>query len=131
MRYPCFIAGQREKDDNYIFTISQWYPRLCVYSDVTGWQNKQFTGRGEFALTFGNFEVNMTLPDDYVVGSTGECQNYEQMLTKEQFGRWKKAQTGTEPVEVVTESHAAPEGAEERTWHPATTSRVMRMIQHA
>ncbi len=91
-----------EKDDNYIFTISQWYPRLCVYSDVTGWQNKQFTGRGEFALTFGNFKVSMTLPEDYVVASTGECQNYDKMLTKEQFARWQKAQAAKDPVEIVT-----------------------------
>lgn len=91
-----------EKDGNYIFTISQWYPRLCVYSDMEGWQNKQFTGRGEFALTFGNFVVKMTLPDDYVVGSTGECLNYPSLLTPAQLERWKKAQTATEPLEIVT-----------------------------
>ncbi|MBI5914319.1 MAG: M1 family metallopeptidase [Bacteroidetes bacterium] len=91
-----------EKDDNYIFTISQWYPRLCVYSDVTGWQNKQFTGRGEFALTFGNFNVKMTLPEDYMIGSTGECQNYDKLLTPTQLKRWKQAQTATDPVEIVT-----------------------------
>ncbi|MEZ4958424.1 MAG: M1 family metallopeptidase [Saprospiraceae bacterium] len=91
-----------EKDGNYIFTISQWYPRLCVYSDVTGWQNHQFTGRGEFALTFGDFQVRMTLPDDYVVASTGVCQNYEKMLTPTQYKRWQQAQTAKEPLEIVT-----------------------------
>jgi hypothetical protein len=91
-----------EKDGNYLFTITQWYPRLCVYSDVEGWQNKQFTGRGEFALTFGNFVVKMTLPDDFVVGSTGECLNYEAMLTPAQLARWRQAQTAKEPVEIVT-----------------------------
>jgi hypothetical protein len=91
-----------EKDGNYIFTISQWYPRLCVYSDMEGWQNKQFTGRGEFALTFGNFVVKMTLPDDYVVGSTGECLNYSSLLTPSQLERWKQAQTAKEPLEIVT-----------------------------
>ena len=64
------------EDGNYLFTMAQWYPRLCVYSDFQGWQNHQFTGRGEFALTFGNFKVQMTVPADHVVGSTGECQNY-------------------------------------------------------
>ncbi len=68
------------EDGNYIFTIAQWYPRLCVYSDFQGWQNQQFTGRGEFALTFGNFKVQMTVPADHVVGATGECQNYQQVL---------------------------------------------------
>ena len=91
-----------EKDGNYIFTISQWYPRLCVYSDVEGWQNKQFTGRGEFALTFGNFVVKMTLPDDYVVGSTGECLNYPSMLSPAQLERWNQARNAKEPIEIVT-----------------------------
>lgn len=91
-----------EKDENYLFTISQWYPRLCVYDDITGWQNKQFTGRGEFALSFGNFMVKMTLPDDYMVGSTGECLNYAAVLSPEQLARWQQAQQAAEPLEIVT-----------------------------
>lgn len=91
-----------EKEDNYIFTITQWYPRLCVFSDVEGWQNKQFTGRGEFALTFGNFIVKMTVPEDHVVGSTGECLNYSTILTPNQLERWEKAKTAEEPIEIVT-----------------------------
>ena len=87
---------------NYIFTMTQWYPRLCVYSDFQGWQNHQFTGRGEFALTFGNFKVQMTVPADHVVGATGECQNYAQVLSPAQLARWQKAQTGKEVLEIVT-----------------------------
>lgn len=90
------------EDGNYLFTMAQWYPRLCVYSDFQGWQNHQFTGRGEFALTFGNFKVQMTVPADHVIGSTGECLNYQQTLTPAQYARWQKAQTSKEPVEVVT-----------------------------
>ena len=89
-------------DGNHLFTITQWYPRLCVYSDFQGWQNHQFTGRGEFALTFGNFKVQMTVPADHIIGATGECTNYQQVLTPAQFARWQKAQTAKEPVEVVT-----------------------------
>ena len=89
-------------NNNYIFTMAQWYPRLCVYSDFKGWQNHQFTGRGEFALTFGNFKVQMTVPADHVIGSTGECQNYAQVLTPAQMARWQKAQTAKEPIEIVT-----------------------------
>ena len=63
------------EDKNYLYTITQWYPRLAVYSDFQGWQNHQFTGRGEFALTFGNFHVSMNVPADHIVGATGECQN--------------------------------------------------------
>lgn len=94
------------EDGNHLFTMAQWYPRLCVYSDFKGWQNHQFTGRGEFALTFGNFKVQMTVPADHVVGSTGECLNYAANLTSAQLGRWKRAQTSKEPVEIVTLSEA-------------------------
>ena len=90
------------EDGNHVFTIAQWYPRLCVYSDFQGWQNHQFTGRGEFALTFGNFKVQMTVPADHVVGATGVCQNYEQVLSATAKARWQKAQTTKEPVEIVT-----------------------------
>ncbi|SEW54800.1 M1 family metallopeptidase [Chitinophaga arvensicola] len=90
------------EDKNYLYTISQWYPRLAVYSDFQGWQNKQFTGRGEFALTFGNFRVRMTVPSDHVVGATGECQNYREVLSPAQFQRWQQAQNSKEPVEVVS-----------------------------
>ena len=92
--------------DDDIYTISQWYPRLCVYSDFQGWQNTQFTGRGEFALTFGNFKVQMTVPADHVVGSTGEGQNYAQVLSPTELARWQKAQTTKEPIEIVTLTEA-------------------------
>lgn len=94
------------EDGNHLFTIAQWYPRLCVYSDFQGWQHQQFTGRGEFALTFGNFNVRMTVPADHVIGSTGECQNYKETLTPSQFQRWQKAQTAKEPLEIVTLNEA-------------------------
>jgi len=94
------------EDGNYLFTMTQWYPRLCVYSDFQGWQNNQFTGRGEFALTFGNFKVQMTVPADHVIGATGECQNYQQVLTPTQFTRWQQAQAAKEPIEIVTLAEA-------------------------
>ena len=91
------------EDGNYIFTMTQWYPRLCVYSDFQGWQHHQFTGRGEFALTFGNYKVAITVPGDHVVMATGQGQNYPAVLSPAQLARWNKAQTSfTEPVEVVT-----------------------------
>ena len=108
------------EDGNYLFTITQWYPRLCVYSDFQGWQNNQFTGRGEFALTFGNFKVQMTVPADYVIGATGECQNYQQVLNPVQFARWQKAQTTKEPIEIVTleeaKATALKKSKQEKTW---------------
>ncbi|MCX6204099.1 MAG: M1 family metallopeptidase [Bacteroidetes bacterium] len=90
------------EDGNYLFTMSQWYPRLCVYADFQGWQNHQFTGRGEFTLTFGNYKVAITVPSDHVVLATGQGQNYPAILSAAQLARWNKAQTATEPIEIVT-----------------------------
>ena len=108
------------EDGNYLFTMTQWYPRLCVYSDFQGWQNHQFTGRGEFALTFGNFKVQMTVPADHVIGATGECQNYQQVLSPARYARWQKAQTVKEPLQIVTldEAKAAEKvkSKQKKTW---------------
>ncbi|MEI7627508.1 MAG: M1 family metallopeptidase [Bacteroidota bacterium] len=90
------------EDGNAFFTMAQWYPRLCVYSDFQGWQNHQFTGRGEFALTFGNYNVSMTVPADHTILSTGEGQNYAQVLSPAQLARWTQANNAKEPVEIVT-----------------------------
>ncbi len=106
-------------DGNYLFTMTQWYPRLCVYSDFQGWQNHQFTGRGEFALTFGNFHVQMTVPADHVVGGTGECINYAGVLTPGQLARYNQAKTSNVPVEIVTLDEA-----KNRETHPSTAKKT-------
>lgn len=95
-----------EKDKNYLYTIAQWFPRMCVYNDVTGWQNKQFLGRGEFTLPFGDYEVNITVPIDHIVGATGELQNATQILSAKQRERFAKAATANEPVLIVTQDEA-------------------------
>ena len=95
-----------EKDKNYLYTIAQWFPRMCVYNDVTGWQNKQFLGRGEFTLPFGDYEVNITVPIDHIVGATGELQNATQILSAKQRERFTKAATANEPVLIVTQDEA-------------------------
>lgn len=108
------------EDGNYLFTMTQWYPRMCVYSDFQGWQNKQFTGRGEFALVFGNYTVNMTVPADHMVCGTGQCQNYAQVLSPTQLQRWNKAQSGSDVTEIITldECKAAEKNhsAATKTW---------------
>ncbi|MGI9525563.1 MAG: M1 family metallopeptidase [Weeksellaceae bacterium] len=91
-----------EDENNHIFTVTQWFPRMCVYSDAKGWQNNQFTGRAEFALVFGDYEVEMDVPADHLVAATGEAQNYEEVLTKTQLARYRKAQKSDEPIEIVT-----------------------------
>lgn len=95
-----------EKEDNYIYTIAQFFPRMCVYNDVEGWQNKQFLGSGEFALPFGDYEVSITVPSDHVVGATGELQNESAVLSIEQRNRLKTARTADAPVFVVTQEEA-------------------------
>lgn len=90
------------EDGNDLYTITQWFPRMCVYSDFKGWQNNQFTGRGEFALVFGNYKVSMNVPADHIVAGTGVAKNYDQVLTKAQLARWKQAQNSSEPIEIVT-----------------------------
>lgn len=96
-----------EKDDNYLYTIAQFFPRMAVYIDNEGWQNKQFLGDGEFALTFGDYEVNLTVPSDFIVGATGSLQNANEVLTPEQLERFEQAKNSYEnPVIIVTEKEA-------------------------
>jgi hypothetical protein len=95
-----------EKDKNYLYTIAQHFPRMCVYNDVTGWQNKQFLGRGEFTLPFGDYEVSITVPADHIVAATGECQNLNDVLTAEEKKRLELAKKSDSPVIIVTQKEA-------------------------
>ncbi|WDE04617.1 M1 family metallopeptidase [Thalassomonas viridans] len=95
-----------EKDDNYLYEVAQWFPRAVAYYDVMGWQNKQFLGRGEFTLEFGDYEVDITVPADHIVAATGVLQNPKKVLTKTQQKRLKEAKTAKKPVLVVTPEEA-------------------------
>ncbi|MEJ0055118.1 MAG: hypothetical protein WDN75_05355 [Bacteroidota bacterium] len=95
------------EDGNYIYFIAQWFPRMCVFDDLQGWQNKQFLGAGEFALTFGNYRVKITVPSDHIVGASGWLQNPKDVLSQTQIDRFEKARkTFDQPVFVVTEDEA-------------------------
>lgn len=108
------------EDGNDIYTMAQWFPRMCVYSDFHGWQNHQFTGRGEFALVFGNYKVSLDVPADHIIGGTGECKNYEQVLTPAQLKRYRQAENSSEPIEIVTLDEAKKaeksKSKERKTW---------------
>ena len=93
-------------DSNYLYTICQWFPRMAMYNDVYGWQNKQFLGRGEFTLDFGDYDVNITVPSDHVVASTGELKNSMEVLTNQQVNRLKKAKTSSEPIIIISQDEA-------------------------
>jgi len=115
-----------KEEDNYLYTIAQFFPRMCVYNDVEGWQNKQFLGAGEFTLPFGNYDVQITVPEDHIVAATGELQNATKVLTKEQQERWKKALTSEEPVLIVTQDEAIANEKDKskstKTWHFKATN---------
>ena len=96
-----------EKDGNYLYTIAQFFPRMCVYNDTEGWQNKQFLGSGEFTLPFGDYDVKITVPSDHIVAATGELVNASEILTPEQLERLEKARKSEkEPVFIVNEKEA-------------------------
>ena len=92
------------EDGNKSYVIAQFFPRLAVYNDVEGWQNHQFWGNGEFALNFGDYKVNITVPADHILEATGELQNPKEVLSKVEFGRYKKALiTNDNPVLIVNQ----------------------------
>jgi len=109
------------KDDNYLFTIAQWFPRMAVYSDVEGWQNKQFLGRGEFALVFGDYDVEITVPADHIVASTGSLQNPKEVLTDIEIDRFEESKTSGKQVIIVTQDEATrkekAKSSKKSTWH--------------
>ena len=95
-----------KSDSNYLYTICQWFPRMAMYNDVYGWQNKQFLGRGEFTLDFGDYDVRITAPADHIVAATGELQNSMEVLTNTQINRLKQAKSSDEPVIIITQDEA-------------------------
>ena len=109
-----------EQDGNYLYTIAQFYPRMAVYCDNYGWQHKQFLGRGEFTLNFGDYKVAITVPSDHVVGSTGELTNASKVLSANQRKRFASAKNADSPVMIVTEEEAreAEKGKQkgQKTW---------------
>ena len=95
-----------EEDKNHLFTIAQFFPRMAVYSDDRGWNHKQFLGRGEFTLPFGNYKVSITVPDDHIVGATGELKNASTVLTEKQIKLFEDAKNASSPVIIVSQSEA-------------------------
>ncbi len=109
------------EDGNYVYAITHWFPRMCVYDDVQGWQNKQFLGQGEFTLPFGNYKVSITVPADHIVGATGVLQNPTNVLSAQQLQRFEQAKkTFDKPVIISTQAEATvrekTKSKEQRTW---------------
>ena len=95
------------KDGNNNYVIAQFYPRMCVYDNLEGWQNDQFWGRSEFALEFGDFTVNITTPEDHMLGATGILKNEREVLSRKELKRLEKARTTFDnPVLIRTQDEA-------------------------
>ncbi len=116
-----------DEDGNYLYTIAQWFPRMAVYSDFQGWQNKQFLGRGEFALAFGDYDVKITVPSDHILASTGTLQNPKDVLTSAELKRFEEAKVSFDkPVIIVTQEEAEikekTKSSSKSTWHYKATN---------
>lgn len=121
------IFGQRSgmeyfpEDGNYIYTIAQFFPRMCVYDDYEGWQNKQFLGRSEFTLPFGDYKVRITVPADHMVAATGTLKNASEVLSKSELDRFNTAKTSFDkPVIISTQEEAIQrektKSTQKKTW---------------
>ena len=116
-----FRHGKKELENgDYAYQLSQWFPRMCGYYDGEGWQVKPYVGSGEFALEFGNYEVSITAPEDFIVAATGELANANRVLSSVQRERLESAKGASEPVFIVTPEEASEnleeKSADKKTW---------------
>lgn len=114
-------TGIQDSKNGKIFTIAQWYPRMCVYDDVMGWNTQPYTGPGEFYLEYGDFELSITAPANHIVVASGELQNPQEVYTPEQLKRWAQATQSEKTVIIrsadeVTQASSRPSGKKELTW---------------
>lgn len=116
-------GGGRMGHDGPLYEIAQWYPRVCVYDDVRGWNHEPYIGAGEFYLEYGAFDVGITVPASYVVAATGQLRNADSVLTAAERSRLLKARTSEVPVAIITRDEAAdpartrPRTTGTFTWH--------------
>ena len=113
--------GILRSDNGKVYTVAQWYPRMCVYDDLNGWNTLPYTGQGEFYLEYGDFNVNITVPADHLVVCSGELLNQEEVYTLDQLGRWIQAEASDKTVmirtpEEINDPSSRPAGKEMITW---------------
>ncbi|MCC9074173.1 M1 family metallopeptidase [Flavobacterium sp. F-65] len=114
-------TGVLETKNGKIFTIAQWYPRMCVYDDVRGWNTHPYLGASEFYLEYGDFDLKLTVPANHFVVASGELLNASEVYTAEQQKRFKEAAQSDKTVmirsaeEVVSAASVPVNG--EKTWH--------------
>ncbi|MFG0264852.1 MAG: M1 family metallopeptidase, partial [Rhodopirellula sp. JB055] len=110
-----------EDDENYIYEIAQWFPRMAAYTDYTGWQHHQFLGSGEFTLELGDYDVRIDVPADMVVASTGTLKNTNEVLKPEWKTRLAKMKKGDSLEFIITPEEAKEneksKSKERATWN--------------
>jgi hypothetical protein len=113
--------GVLETKNGRVFTLAQWYPRMCVYDDVSGWNTLPYLGAGEFYLEYGTFDVNITAPSTHIVVCSGALLNPSEVYTQEQQNRLKKAEASDATVMIrseseVTQPSSRPTNSPTLTW---------------
>ena len=103
-----------------VYSIAQWYPRVCVFDDILGWNTQPYTGPGEFYLEFGDFNVEITAPANHIVALGGELLNPSEVWTPTQLARYNEAQNSDKTVMIrslkeVTDKNTRP-NKKELTW---------------
>lgn len=113
--------GAEKVEQGTIFEIAQWFPQVSKYDDVHGWNTLPYLGTGEFYTDFGDYEVSITVPRDYIVAASGELVNPGEVLTAVQLGRLNAARDSDEPVWIIRGDEVGtagnrPEVGDEFTW---------------
>ncbi len=98
--YGADRTGVLANPDGKIFAIAQWYPRVCVFDDIQGWNTLPYLGASEFYLEYGNIDVSITAPSSHVVVASGELLNPAEVLTKTQLDRYNKAKSSETTVMI-------------------------------
>tara|TARA_B100001142_G_scaffold172111_1_gene171639 strand:- start:9486 stop:11456 length:1971 start_codon:yes stop_codon:yes gene_type:complete len=120
-QYGSDRMGVLKTKNGKLYTIAQWYPRMCVYDDLNGWNNLPYLGQGEFYLDYGDFKVNITAPSDHIVVCSGELLNAEEVYTSEQLSRWEEAENSNKTIMIRTADevnmpNTRPKDKNEITW---------------
>jgi hypothetical protein len=96
-------GADRMGRDGALYELAQWYPRVCVFDDLRGWNTEPYLGQGEFYLEYGDYNLSVTVPAGYIVAATGMLQNAAEVLTPTEISRLAQAAKSETPVHIITE----------------------------
>lgn len=122
-KYGMDRTGRLKTKNGWIYSMAQWYPRMCVYDDIKGWNTAPYLGAGEFYCEYGNYDFKVTVPYNHIVVASGKLQNPKEVLTKEQIKRFATAAKSDKTVDIITKSEVGkfktirPKQSGTITWH--------------